>query len=34
MKKTYTFEQPFFNIEVLATGVFCLFLVVVCMSVP
>ncbi len=31
MKKTYTFEQPFFNIEVLATGVFCLFLVVVCM---
>lgn len=30
MKKTYTFQQPYFNIEVVATGVFCLFLAVAC----
>lgn len=30
MKKTYTFQQPYFNIEVVATGLFCLFLTVAC----
>lgn len=29
--KTYTYEQPFFTIEVLITGIFCAFIAVVCL---
>jgi hypothetical protein len=32
MKKTYIFEQPFYSIEVVATGAFCIFILVACIG--